>query len=639
MEYEIAFKDYFRDDKENLQLLEKALAYIDSRESPVLPKLKGLFDLDSFLAVRPDILSVVSVMLSPLYEAGIIEEEEVIANFGIEIFSIIDAIRNIHSLKYEENDEKSQLDALRKLFMIMAKNIRVVFVTLAQRLFIMKNLSSINSSRDKMMIAKETLQLYVPVAGRLGVYRMKTILEDLSFKYIFEKDYLEISRELEVFGKSKNRIIAILIRKIQDVVSELGLNAQVYGRIKTVYSIHKKLQKKNLNNLADLYDIFAIRIILDQGGDYDSSPDLEKLYFLLGEIHNRWTPLANRFKDYVANPKPNGYKSIHSIVLGLLDKDPLQPVEVQIRTKAMHNEAEYGVAAHWLYKNAGSNPNDEKVKAQSQWLKEIQNISRSEIDSDINVFKDRIFVLTPRGEIKDLPVGSTPIDFAYSVHTELGHRAYLAKVGEKVVPLNHSLNNGDVVYITTKAENSPKLEWLSFVKTNLAKSTIKSFYNALNVDFYLKEGKKLLNKQLESIAKSPLDQNYSILKEFLGEKLSLEEREKLIIEVGKGSQQAGDVLRKVFPGLFDVIKKKDDFIKKIIHNEHRDLVEKILIGGESNLPLRIAQCCNPKFGDEIVAYFKKATMITTVHKSNCKHLSHLDEKRFMPGSWMQDCKE
>jgi GTP pyrophosphokinase len=299
----------------------------------------------------------------------------------------------------------------------------------------------------------------------------------------------------------------------------------------------------------------------------------------------------------------------------------------------MHNEAEYGVAAHWLYKNAGSDPENEKVKANSTWIKEIQKINAGEELADFSVFKDRIFVLTPKGEIKDLPVDATPIDFAYSVHTELGHRAYLAKVSDKVVPLNYPLKNGDVVSVTTKAENSPKLEWLSFVKTPFAKSSIKAYFNAMNVDFYLKEGKKLINKQLESISKDALDQNYTILKDYNRQNLSLEEREKLIIEVGKGSQMASDIVRKVFPGLFEVIKKKNDFVKKVSHDERRDLTDRIVIGGESNLPLKIAKCCNPKYGDEIVAYFKKATMLTTVHKKSCKHLKNLDERRFMASEW------
>ncbi|MDX9970874.1 MAG: HD domain-containing protein [Candidatus Gracilibacteria bacterium] len=633
MDYVEALSDYFKDDEKNLSILDKALNFATEKTKSLNCNLTGLFDLESFLAIRPDISSVVSAVISPIYESELISEEEIINNFGKEVFEIVDAIKKIHSLKFEENDEKSQLDALRKLFVIMAKNIRVVFVALAQRLYVMQNLSQIRVVRDKMMIAKETLQLYVPVAGRLGVYRMKTTLEDLSFKYIYEKEFNEIEKELEVFGKSKSRIIAILKRKLEDICKDFSINAEVSGRIKSVYSIHKKLQKKNLNNLADLYDIFAVRVIVDHGKDFDTEEDISKLYFLLGEIHNRWSPLPHRFKDYLANPKPNGYKSIHTIVLGLLSKEPLQPVEIQIRTKVMHNEAEYGVAAHWLYKNAGSDPENEKVKAHSNWLKEIQKINSGDMSGDFSVFKDRIFVLTPRGEIKDLPVGATPIDFAYSVHTELGHRAYLAKVSDKVVPLNYPLKNGDVVYITTNPSNTPKLEWLSFVKTPLAKSTIKAYFNAMNVDFYLKEGKKAINKQLELLSKDFLDQNYSVLKDYNRQNLTLEEREKLIIEVGKGSQQAGDVIRKVFPSLFEVIKKKDDFVKKVNHEERRDLIDRIVIGGESNLPLKIAKCCNPKYGDEIVAYFKKATMLTTVHKKTCKHLKNLDEKRLMTSEW------
>ncbi len=632
MNLEVVFKDYFSSDKENLLILERVFDLIEEKSKKVDCDLIGLFDLESLMAINPDILSVVSALISPFYEAEVITDEDVKNNFGKETFEILDAIKKIHGLKFEENNEKSKLSALHKLFMIMAKNIRVVFVILSQRIYVMKNLSSIYSTRDKMMIAKETLHLYVPVASRLGVYRMKTILEDLSFKYVFQNEFEEISKDLEVFGKSRNRIIAIIKRKIEDLLDSMHIKAEVSGRIKSVYSIYKKFQTKNLNTVSDLYDIFAIRIILDSDKNFDKKEDIEKLYLIVGEIHNKWKPLANKFKDYVASPKANGYRSIHTIVVGLFDKDLFQPVEIQVRTKAMHNEAEYGVAAHWLYKTAGSDPESEKVKANSDWLKEVQKIS-SESEGELNVFKDRIFVLTPRGEIKDLPVGSTPIDFAYSVHTELGHKAYLAKVGERVVPLNQPLSNGDVVSISTKGDGAPKLEWLSFVKTSLAKSMIKSYFNALNVDFYLKEGKKMLNKMLDQIGKEPLDQNYSILKNYFSGNLTVEEREKIIVEVGKGSQQSSDVLRKIFPDSFEQEKKKKSIAKNTLLSGGEDISNNVLIGGESNLPLRIAKCCSPKYGDEIVAYFKKATMLTTIHKKNCKHLKNLDQKRVMPSNW------
>jgi GTP diphosphokinase / guanosine-3',5'-bis(diphosphate) 3'-diphosphatase len=624
-------REYFKEDKKNLQKLEDALSFIEEKTKDISCDLMGLFDLESFLLIKPDVSSVVSALISPVFESGLCSDEEVLKNFGKDVFEIVDALKKIHNLKFEENNEKSQIDALRKLFMIMAKNIRVVFVALAQRLYVMKNLSSIKSTRDKMMIAKETLHLYVPVAGRLGVYRMKTVLEDLSFRYVHEKEYNEILNELEFFGKSRARIIAILKRKIEDMAKELGFDIEVAGRIKSVYSIYKKFQKKNINTLSDLYDLFAVRLIVNGPNEYDQPEDVEKLYHLLGEIHNRWSPLPNRFKDYVSNPKANGYKSVHTIVLGLFEKDLMQPVEIQIRTRAMHNEAEYGVAAHWLYKSGGS-PESEKVKAQADWIKGIEKANEKESKNELNFFKDRIFVLTPRGEIKDLPLGGTPIDFAYSVHSELGHRAYLAKVGEKVVSLNYSLSNGDVVYITTKAENVPKLEWLSFVKTPLARSMIKSYFNAQNVDFYLKEGKKKVNKQLEGLGKDLLDQNYTLIKALNGKELDLEERENILVEIGKGAQSAQDLMRKLFPENFAQKKKKRTSLG-INKEVHKDLVSRILVGQEFNFPLKVSLCCSPKIGDEIVAYFKKGGGLTTIHKKDCKHLKNLNEERFMEASW------
>ena len=596
--------------------------------------------LDLLFPLKPDQDTIITVFLHDLYLLGFINDDNIKEMFGNSVLNLLLSLKKLSSLNYAENDKSSQVEILRKMYLTMAKDLRVILIWLAFRLSKMNCLDVVIDDIDlRTRFAKETMELYVPIASRLGVYRMKTQLEDLSFKYLNPEEYKYVSEQVDKFGKSRKLFIESISNKVDNLLKRKGLDVNVHGRFKNIYSIYKKMKRKNLNVVDDLFDLFAIRVIISSNEDEDNEDLVDRLYAVLGIIHSEWRPISSRFKDYIAVPKPNGYRSLHTVVLGLAPKDMDQPVEVQIRDSIMHREAEYGMASHWIYK---SNIIDDKVGSQAHWIKGFEKIHQffdNELSTikevELDVFKDRIFVLTPRGEVKDLPLGSIPIDFAYSVHTEVGHQCVMAKVNGSLVPLDYELRNGDVVDIITKKNNEPKLRWLSIVKSNFGRNKIKAWFNNLNKENNLKEGKTLVNNQLERIGQPLLDQNYTILKEYCSRDLSLSEREHLLEEVGKGSQLASDVIRKVYPYEKNLSSSSKPVVydPALLENQNvENLLKNIVVGGEEGLPLKIANCCSPRLGNKIIAFVTRGNRLT-IHKSDCNLLHSLDFQRIIPAHW------
>lgn len=588
--------------------------------------------LDLLLPFKPDEETVLAVLLKESYCDEKITSEEVSKKFGQKVLSLIEGVKKLDDLKYAQNDRSSQLEILRMMFFAMAKDLRVVFISLIFRLYTLQHLAANMGDDERNVFARETLHLYVPVAARLGIYNIKSVLEDLAFKYSLPYDYDKIIKET---GELENKFpvsIANIKEQLDGFFASNGVEAYVSGRTKGAYSTYKKLKKKGLSSVADLYDIFAMRVILPsknfEGGDKEA---VDHLYSVLGMIHSKWRPISKKFKDYIAVPKPNGYRSLHTVVLGLAPKDRDHPVEIQIRDMNMHRDAEYGVASHWLYKDAKGD-GDEGVESRSNWIKGLERLRDIEEDSmkevDLDIFNDRIFVLTPRGEVKDLPAGSCPVDFAYSIHTDIGHKCFMAKVDGKVVPLDYELENGQVVDILTKKDAQPRLQWLSMVKTSFARNKIKAWFSALNRDANIKEGRKILNLYLARIGKPLLDQTYSILRGHDGEKLSLANRETLVEEVGKGARIASDVIRRVYSYEESVVDKVVNLDLKSDIDLHGD----ILVGGESGLPVKIAACCEPKRGDTIIGYVTRGSSIT-IHKTSCSMIDGLDHDRVIFAGW------
>jgi len=592
--------------------------------------------LEILMDLRPDNESIVAILLYEAYLRGKLNAEFIKEKFGANVLDLLLSVKRLEGLNFARNESGSQLQILKRMFLAMAKDLRGIFVALSLRLQAMRHLERVNDHGEQVLMAREVFDIYVPVAARLGVYKMKTELEDLAFKFMHPFDYASIVSQLQSLGRTRKYAISWIKRKLNDFFAEKGLEAEISGRTKGLYSIYKKLKKKNLLDISALYDIFAIRIVVPSRYDEKGEETYDQLYSTLGLIHGKWKPLSRRFKDYIALPKSNGYRSLHTVILGITPMDMAQPVEIQIRSSAMHSQAEYGFAAHWLYKvQVGAN--GAMLQEHSEWLKGLQDLTLEGDDNvkelDLDVFKDRIFVLTPSGEVKDLPAGSCPIDFAYSVHTNLGHSCVMSKVNGSVVSLDHELKNGDVVEIVSRKGSVPKLQWLSMVRTNSAKNRIKAWFSIMNRDANIREGRKLLNAQLMRIGKAPLDQNYSIFKNFGGETLSLGRRETLVEEVGTGAKMAHEVVKKIFP-YDEMLRIEKSVPKKLKKNENvpERLESKVLVGGESGLPVKFPACCKPQFGDSVIAYVTKGTMMT-IHKFTCSLLNSLDKERLIFAGW------
>lgn len=594
--------------------------------------------LEVLLPLRPDEDMIIAILLHDLYVVSLISDDSVKDNFGQAVFSLLVALKKLYGLNYAENDKGAQVEVLRKMFLTLAKDLRVILIWLAHRLCILQHLAESPETENRVQIAKETMNVYVPIASRLGIYRIKTQLEDLSFQYLHPEDYERLSAQVKHFSESKKFPIESIQQQLKNFLDSRGIKAEIQGRIKNVYSIYAKLARKGLSDVDELYDFFAIRVILPH------QEQVDHIYAVLGLIHSEWKPISSRFKDYIAVPKPNGYRSLHTVVLGLGPKELDRPVEIQIRDDEMHRESEYGVASHWLYKtkrSSGLRDLDYHV----DWVKGLQQIheffgSESEImkEVELDVFKDRIFVLTPRGEVKDLPAQAIPLDFAYAVHTDLGNRCVSSKVNGVMVPLDSQLKNGDVVEIIIKNDSTPKLKWLSIVKTTLARNKIKGWFSGLNRDRNIKQGRELINAQLERLNKPLLDQNYSALKPYGDGNLTMVQRENLLEEIGRGTRFASDVVRKIYP--YEKVLPTKMIVSRAEPELFRgkgeaSLEDQVVVAGETGFPIKIAACCKPKFGDKILAYVTVNKHIS-VHKANCVKLDSLKREKILFAEWKGD---
>lgn len=581
------------------------------------------------LPMRPDDDTLIAALLHDLYTSHHLDDADVRDRFGHGVANMLNGLRHLAKLSYAQNDKKSQLEVLRKMFVTMAKDLRVILIWLACRLHKLQNIDIFPELGDPVQVANETMQVYVPIASRLGIYRMKTRLEDLSFKYLDSEEYRRISEQMERYGKLRKMSIDIMCVHLKEFLHARGVEAKISGRLKSVYSTYCKLKRKHLDSVDQLYDFFAIRVVIPC---VPGSAD--RLYGVLGLIHGEWRPLSNRFKDYVAVPKASGYKSLHTVVLGLAPKDMDQPVEIQIRDMEMHREAEYGVASHWIY-TGGRREEFGKIDAQVEWLKGLENLqdvftSESEMlrEVEVDIFKDRIFVLTPRGEVKDLPATACPLDFAYAVHTDIGNHCVMAKVNGNLVPLDYELKNGDVVEIVTRQDAAPKLKWVSLVKSGFARSKIKAWFSGLNRESHVKAGRELLNAQLDRLHKPLLDGHFSILKNYCGNYLTLLEREHLVEEIGRGAQTASDVIRKVYP--YERALPVQGYAAVVSDEPAKE--KDVVVGGEEGLVVKFAACCSPKKGEPIIGYVTRASSVS-IHKNSCRLLGNLNPEKILRVSW------
>ncbi|MFR4996403.1 MAG: RelA/SpoT family protein [Clostridium paraputrificum] len=557
--------------------------------------------------------------------------------FNEEIASLVNGVTKLGKIEYKSKQEQ-QADNVRKMLLAMAKDIRVIIIKLADRLHNMRTLKFMPKEKQKLK-AKETLDIYAPLAHRLGMSKIKWELEDLSFRYLHEEEYYDLVRQIAEKRVEREAYISSIIDDLYKNLEESGIDSDIEGRPKHFYSIYRKMVNKS-KTIEQIFDLTAIRILVNSVKD---------CYGVLGIVHTIYKPIPGRFKDYIAMPKPNMYQSLHTTVIGPQGKT----FEIQIRTFDMHKTAEYGIAAHWKYKEGDAGEDKEKgFEKKLAWLRDMLEWQKETSDAEefmegfkIDLFSDEIFVFTPKGVVINLASGSTPIDFAYRIHTDVGNRCIGAKVNGKIVPLDYKLKTGEIVeIITSQSAKGPNMDWLNIAKSNQAKSKIKSWLKKAKKDENINKGKELLEKELrkQGVVLSEITKGDSY--ERLAKRYNLHNSDDIYAAVGVGSISASAfVSRLKEENLGDKVKQSDEEIAKNIeeHIAKSDRGNKnessygITVKGESNLMIRFARCCNPVPGDEIQGYITKGRGVS-VHRTDCSNLKSLiayDPNKVVDVSW------
>ena len=651
------------------------------------------------LRMQPDLPTIQACLMHDVTEDTEFTLEDIEKKFGEEVAKLVQGCEKLAVVKTRgvgQQDER-----WKRMFLAMAKDLRIVFIKLSDRLHNMRTLEFVPEEKQQR-IANESLVVHAAIASRMGIYKIKGELEDLCFKYLFPDAYKEISEKVAKYEERSVECMTFATSQIEQLLLREGAtHVKVTGRMKHLWSIFQKLNGKDAEDLSSIYDLFAVRIVLPdvfKGEDEQVS----HLYGVLGLLHNEYIPLQDRFKDYVAVPKPNGYRSLHTTMLGIGGDLYDEPTEVQIRTASMHKEAEIGVASHSAYKDGRKmNPklnrkrhfalHNSLSKVQAlcervpeisgmikEWVEDYQHMlpedrvlaeaalleygmteddllhirrgrsqeqlhlnpnveqqlawlrglaEESEAKAELDLYPNKIFVLTPKRDVIELPRDSTPLDFAYAIHTEVGNKVVHAKVNGRIVPLECKLKNGDMVSVGTRSNAKPNRYWLSIVKTNSAKAKIKNWFNKQDKDSNISAGRELLNNQLSALSKPLLDERLTSLKNYLGKKRDFSEREQILESVGIGGVTAFHVYRGLFPD--EILREQKRKVVKATH-----FTSKVLVTGEEDLPVVLSSCCKPKPPVAIIGYVTRGRSIR-VHRSSCSDLSGLEGERFVSTHWKE----
>lgn len=566
-----------------------------------------------------DVPSIISGLLHDTIEDSYVSKEEIERYFGKEVAEIVDGVTKISKIQLKSGVD-SKAENIRKMILAMSKDIRVILIKLADRYHNMQTLHFL-SEEKQLEIAKETLEIYAPLAHRLGIEWIKGELEDISFKYLKPFEYNIIAQKLAKKRKERELYIQEVIDIIKKRLSKNGINAEVYGRAKRFYSIYKKMVSEGVD-VNEIYDLTAFRVIVDS---------VKECYEALGYIHSFFKPIPGKFSDYIALPKANMYQSLHTKVVGPYG----EKIEIQIRTHEMHKLAEEGIAAHWKYKEG--NIFDAKEEKIFKWLRRILEWQQ-ELKDDrefleifkIDLFPDDIYVFTPRGDVKELPKGSTPVDFAYAIHTQLGHTCIGAKVNGKIVPLKYELKSGDIVEILTNPSHKPSKDWLGFVKTSRAKTKIRQWIKAEQREKSIELGRMLLEKEMAKYELSFSKMLKSGELESLAKEFSYATIEDLFADIGYGIHTPLQIIGKYVPE-----ETKPGKIKQIIKTITKTRDTSIKIKGIDGLVIKFAKCCNPIPGDKIFGFITRGRGLT-IHAEDCPNVHAYDEKRRVEVSWELD---
>jgi len=610
----------------DISLLEKAYVY-SAKVHQGQMRLSGEPYLTHPLAVaellaemRLDHVTVAAGLLHDTVEDTFATDDDIRAQFGEEIGELVAGLTKLSKIEFQSREE-AQAENFRKMLLAMSKDIRIILIKLADRLHNIRTLEYMKDD-SRRRIAQETLEIYAPLAHRLGIYWMKEELEDRAFRVLHPELCAQIEEKVAGTKQERDRYIADVKARLSAELEGRALRCEVTGRLKEVYSLFKKMKQQNVS-VEQIYDLIAFRVIVD------GTPST--CYEALGLVHGLWKPVQGRFKDYIAMPKPNGYQSIHTTVIGPFG----ERMEVQIRTQEMHRVAELGIAAHWKYKGAGATSSGDEQ--QFAWLRQLVEWQQQLKDPNefletvrIDLFSDEVYVFTPKGDVQALPAGATPIDFAYAVHSEVGNHCQGAKVNGQLVPLRHKLANGDTVEIVTSPHQRPRQEWLDFVVTGRARSRIRHVLKAEQVERARDLGRDLLQRELHkrSLAFEKLVKSGELKN--AAKDLGVRDLDGLLQAIAYGKLDARAVARTVSGAAEDEPEPKPSLFRRVLSVGRS--TGQVRVSGMENVMVRFAKCCAPVPGDSVEGFITRGRGVT-VHARDCSKIFHLDPERRVPVTW------
>jgi len=615
------------------ELVEDALAFAAEKHEGQVRRngdaviTHPLHAAETIASLQLDANTIAGALLHDVQEDCGVSNEEIRKRFGAEVAQMVEGVTKLGQISDQAGkaivaEERIQAENLRKMFLAMARDLRVVIIKLADRLHNMHTLWALNPP-DQRRIARETMEIYAPLAARLGIWEIKWQLEDLAFRYLQPEQYKFVADLLDSKRQVREKYVGQVTSVLQEELASHGIKADIRGRAKHIYSIHQKMDKYAADgkSVDEIYDLLAVRILVDSVTD---------CYTALGVVHGLWRPLPGAFDDYIANPKESTYQSLHTTVMAL----NAQPLEVQIRTYEMHRMAEYGIAAHWRYKEGVKR--DIRYEERLAWLRQLMDwqreLSRPEelveaVKTDI--FQDQVFVFTPKGEIKDLPTGSTPLDFAYRIHTDLGHRCIGAKVNGKLVPLDSHLRNGDVIEImASKSSKGPSRDWLNpnlgFIRTTHAREKIRQWFKRQERAENIARGREMVEKELHRLGTSVSEMEQQLLKMF-----KFEDLEDFFLRVGYGEISTQQIGTKIA----SLLQEQEDTVQTVTAPSKPTYSTTINVLGTGDLLTRMARCCSPVPGDDIIGYITRGEGVS-VHRRDCSNVLNEDEKeRLVEVEW------
>ncbi|WP_432452478.1 MULTISPECIES: GTP diphosphokinase [unclassified Agarivorans] len=588
---------------------------------------KGKEMVEILVTLNMDLPTLEAALLFPFVDSGLLSKEQLPQYFSEEVIKLqfdaaqMDAMKVLHTGQ-NKNLSSTQIDNVRRMLLAMVGDVRAIVIKLAERICFLREVKN-ESEEVRVLAAKESKDIYAPLANRLGIGQLKWELEDFTFRYLHPDTYKQIAKQLDEKRIARTQYIEDFVAKLQQDIVASSINAEVYGRPKHIYSIWRKMQKKDLS-FDKLFDVRAIRIVAEK---------LQDCYAILGIVHTSWHHIPSEFDDYVANPKPNGYQSIHTVVIGPEGKS----IEVQIRTRQMHEDSELGVAAHWKYKEGGTGGRSD-FEDKIAWLRKLlawqDDIAENgamleELRSQ--VFDDRVYVFTPSGEVIDLPAGSTPLDFAYYVHSQVGHRCIGAKIGGRIVPFTYQLHTGEQVEIITQKESSPSRDWLNpnlgFVKSSRARNKIATWFKKQDKDKNLLAGKDLLEAELNRYGFKMSDIDHCL------ERFNVKTVEDLLAAIGAGDVRLNQLIHYLQATLYKPSAEELDrqaletITKKAEHHgqKKKRAKDSIVVDGVGNLMTHIARCCQPIPGDSIKGFITQGRGIS-IHNVDCEQLAELHSR-------------